>query len=191
VILQGASVTQKRHRRRRSRRRRRRRRCSHRHRGLLRERRLLVGFRLVGEKGMGGARRDQKAAAGGTYAVGSGYPVFVQGRTTSPFHEQPSIDERIQAPSFLPKFFAPLYPSRPSSIHRHSSLFRRIAVGGVTCFSTLRDLALSSPRGHIPSSFHPSRLPPFRYPSRVTRKTRSCEQFFFSSPILQILLVCE
>jgi len=66
VILQGASVTQKRHRRRRSRRRRRRRRrCSHRHRGLLRERRLLVGFRLVGEKGMGGGRAKGPKGSGG------------------------------------------------------------------------------------------------------------------------------
>jgi len=56
VILQGASVTQKRHRRRR--------RCSHRHRGLLRERRLLVGFRLVGEKGMGGRAKGPKGSGG-------------------------------------------------------------------------------------------------------------------------------
>jgi len=97
----------------------------------------------------------------------------------------------IQAPSFLPKFFDPLTPPclfNPPSLLRSLSW---ITVGGVTCFSTLRDLALSSSWGHILSSFRPSRFPHFRHLFRVTRKTRSCEQFFFFSPILQILYVCE
>lgn len=90
----------------------------------------------------------------------------------------------IQAPSFLPKFFAPLTPRslQFSSTHFSFVLFRE---GGVTCFSTFRDLALSFPRGRIPFSSRPFR------PSRITRKTRSCEQFFFSSPILQILHACK
>lgn len=86
----------------------------------------------------------------------------------------------------LPSFLNSSHPLSPV-LFNPPPLFHppsRIAVGGVTCFSTLRDLALSSPRGRIPFIF----LAPS---PRVTRKTRSCEQFFFLSPILQILYACE
>lgn len=86
----------------------------------------------------------------------------------------------------LPSFLNSSHPLSPV-LFNPPPLFHppsRIAVGGVTCFSTLRDLALSSPRGRIPFIL----LAPS---PRVTRKTRSCEQFFFLSPILQILYACE
>lgn len=92
---------------------------------------------------MGGCGRGRNVRV-----VGSRYPVFVQGRTTSPTptHEQPSTEERRPGlSSFLPNSSHPFATSRPSRCSpQSSSVPSRPQPAGITCYSTLRDLALSS-----------------------------------------------
>lgn len=129
---------------------------------------------------------DGLGVAGGTYVVGSDCPIFVQGRTTSSFYEQPSTQRRKRErerdpgpPSFLPNSSPLYFPlslfflSSTSVTHFFLVLWQLpfCHVGGVTCFSTRSRFILL--------------LPPFLFqfpllPLRVTRKTRSCARSFSS-----------
>lgn len=126
--------------------------------------------------------------AGGMYVVGSDCPIFVQGRTTSPFYEQPSTEKREirGTSSFLPNSYLPLsllFFPLTSATH----FFLVPAQIPLCRWGNMFFYAISF---HLTSSFAL-----FSASSSSTSRNQEneilCAQFFFPSLIFRILRACK
>lgn len=132
--------------------------------------------------------RGTMGVAGGMYVVGSDCPISVQGRTTSPFYEQPSIEKREirGAPSFLPNSYLPLslfFSPLTSAAHFFLVLAQVPLCRWGNMFFYAISLRLAS--SFVLSSASSSST------SRNQENEILCAQFFFPSLIFQILRACK